>query len=63
MGVPFALRQSKADKIRQALVLLAALTAAEKRRWLSFWTGDESCIKWINPPTGLCMTINEELPE
>jgi hypothetical protein len=31
----------KVDRGRQALVLLAALTAAERRRWLDFWTDDE----------------------
>jgi hypothetical protein len=42
---------------------LAALTAAEKQRWLNFCTGDdESWIMRVNPPSGLCMAIDQELP-
>jgi hypothetical protein len=44
MGAPLALGRSKVDRARPAQTLLAALTAADKRRWLNFWTDDES---WI----------------
>jgi hypothetical protein len=33
-------------------MLLAALTAAEKRRRLNFWIGDEFWIMSVNPSTG-----------
>jgi hypothetical protein len=44
-------------------MLLAALTAAEKRRWLNFWFDDGSWIIWVDPPIGSWMTIDEELPQ
>jgi hypothetical protein len=44
-------------------MLLAALTAAEKRRWSNFWTGDGSWIKMVNPPTGPWMMIDAELSQ
>jgi hypothetical protein len=53
----------KADSARQALMLLAALMAAKKRRWFNFWTGDESWMIWVNPLTGSWMTIDGELPQ
>jgi hypothetical protein len=37
------------DKARQIRMRLATLTTAEKRRWLKFWTGDESGIMWLTP--------------
>jgi hypothetical protein len=42
--VPLALIRSKTDRASQTLMLMAALTAAEKQMWLNFWTGDESRI-------------------
>jgi hypothetical protein len=53
----------KAERAQQAILLLAPLNKAEKRRWANFWTGDESCILCGNPPTGSWMTIDEELPQ
>jgi hypothetical protein len=44
-------------------MLLADLTAAEKRGWLNFWNGDESWIMWVNPRTGFWMTMDKELPQ
>jgi hypothetical protein len=52
MSAPLALRWSKADKARQALALLVSLAAAEKRRRLNFWTGNEPWMMWANSPIG-----------
>jgi hypothetical protein len=44
-------------------MLLAALNAAEKRRWLNLCTGDESWMMWVNRPTESWTTIDEALPQ
>jgi hypothetical protein len=43
----------KAEKARQPLLILAALTAVDKRWPVNFW------IMWANPPTGPWMTLEE----
>jgi hypothetical protein len=53
----------KADRAPPVLMLLAAMTAAEKRRRLNVWTGDECGIIWVPRPTRSLMTIDEELPQ
>jgi hypothetical protein len=53
----------KVDREQQAPLLLVAVTAAEKRRRLNFWTGDEFWITWVNPSTGSWMIMNDELPQ
>jgi hypothetical protein len=63
MGPHLLSDNQKADRARQALILLATLTTGEKQRWLNCWTGDESWIMWVNPGTGSWMTIDEELPQ
>jgi hypothetical protein len=50
MDAPSVVRQSKVDKAREALLLLAALTTAETRRQANLWTVDESWSMWVNPP-------------
>jgi hypothetical protein len=53
MGSPSTVRQSKADKAREALLLLlAALMTAETRRQANLWTIDESWSMLVNPLTG-----------
>jgi hypothetical protein len=44
-------------------MLLAALTAVEKRRWLNCWTDDETWIMEVNSPAGSWMRIDKELPQ
>jgi hypothetical protein len=51
----------KAARAPQALVLLEALTAAEKRRSLKFWTGDESWMMWVDRATESSIRVDEEL--
>jgi hypothetical protein len=53
----------KADEARQAVLLLAALTTAEKQRRANFWTDDEPGIMRVNHRTGSWMTIEEEFPQ
>jgi hypothetical protein len=52
VGVPLALRRSNSRQGTTELMLLVALTAAEKQRGSNLWTGDESWILWVNLPTG-----------
>jgi hypothetical protein len=47
---------------RQTLLLLAALTTAEKRGWANSWTGDESWIMLVNLLTAIWMTMDQESP-
>jgi hypothetical protein len=44
-------------------MFLAALTATEKQRWFTFWSGDESWIMWANALNGSWITMDEELPQ
>jgi hypothetical protein len=60
--VPHLLSEDqKADRARRALMLLAALMAAEKGRRLDVWNCDEFWIMWVNPHAGSWMAIDEEL--
>jgi hypothetical protein len=63
IGALVAVGLLKIDKTRQVRRLRVALTTAEKPKGVNFWTGDQSCVMWVSPPTGSWMTIDEELPE
>jgi hypothetical protein len=53
----------KADRAKQGLLLLTALTTPEKRARVNIGIGDESWVMLVNPSAASRMTIDEELSQ
>jgi hypothetical protein len=53
----------KVERIRQSILLRTQLQRAAARSGSEFWTGDESWLNWVNPPTRFWMPLDEEIPQ